>query len=150
MHRLSGTVAWIFINLGVLGSVLPAAAVDHCKNTVSRSDGTIFVKAKGISGTPLWGDALGQEINPFFNGGSCVRAPRPPVGPPGPPGPRPAPPPRVGAAAPLQHDRPPPAPAASPAAPPPPPFLPCSLSPPTNLCTPDKPDAPTSDPLSPL
>ncbi len=53
----------------------PAGAADHCGVKQAR-DGTIYVKASNIVGSPQWGSELGQETNSFDNAASCVASGR--------------------------------------------------------------------------
>lgn len=52
-----------------------AAAVDHCRAAVIRSDGTIRVSARNITGALVWGPQLGDENTAFFNGATCLTGP---------------------------------------------------------------------------
>jgi hypothetical protein len=73
-QRIQG---WAVLGL-VLGCAValaqPAHAVSACKAKVYKKDGTIFVKADGITGAVRWGGAAGQEVNAFDNEGTCVAA----------------------------------------------------------------------------
>ena len=55
-----------------LADVSGARAIEDCAVRVDRSDGTIEVRARGITGTPRWGGESGGESLPFFNTATCV------------------------------------------------------------------------------
>lgn len=50
----------------------PARALDKCKAKINPKDGAIQVSAKGVSGTLLWGNAVGQENKALANTATCV------------------------------------------------------------------------------
>ena len=65
--------AWL--PLGLMLALLgggEAAALEKCKAKIMGKDGTIVVQAKGVQGTLMWGDEVGQETNTFFNAGECI------------------------------------------------------------------------------
>jgi hypothetical protein len=68
--RLAVTIATALLALG--GPAAPAGALDKCKAKINSKDGVIQVSAKGVSGTLLWGNALGQENKALANAATCV------------------------------------------------------------------------------
>ena len=42
-------------------------ALEVCKVKIFKADGTLLVSAKAVDGALLWGNAMGDETNPFFN-----------------------------------------------------------------------------------
>ena len=58
----------------ILVSASSAHAIDRCKVKVDKRTGVILVAATGVSGPLAWGEASGQEVNTFFNSGTCVVA----------------------------------------------------------------------------
>ncbi len=61
-----------------LGLVLAASAhaIDKCKVKIDKKTGVLLVKAKEVTGTLLWGEAEGEETEPFFNADGCVTEPK--------------------------------------------------------------------------
>jgi hypothetical protein len=50
----------------------PVRAVKNCRAKAEKKDGVILVKADAITGNVRWGEAEGQEANPFDNEENCV------------------------------------------------------------------------------
>ncbi len=70
VQRITAAVAAALLVGAVSAS--PSHGVDTCKAKLFKKDGTIRVSAGGVSGTLLWGDAAGDEINAFDNIATCV------------------------------------------------------------------------------
>ncbi len=62
--------ATLMICLLLTLTVEAGATLDKCRAKINGSDGTVLVAAQGVTGTLLWGDAAGSEVNTFF--ASCV------------------------------------------------------------------------------
>jgi hypothetical protein len=60
--------------VAVLMTASSAHAIDKCKVKVDKRTGVILVAATGVAGPLAWGEASGQEVNSFFNSGTCVVA----------------------------------------------------------------------------
>jgi hypothetical protein len=58
--------------VAVLVTASSAHAIDKCKVKVDKRTGVILASATGVGGPLTWGEASGQEVNNFFNSGTCV------------------------------------------------------------------------------
>jgi hypothetical protein len=75
MRNRSRALVLITASVFLFAGVFRAEAVTRCGTRLMK-DGSITVRAAGLTGTPLWGGQLGQEGNSFDNAATCVAGTR--------------------------------------------------------------------------
>ena len=56
-----------------LGAAPPAGAVGKCKAVADKKTGVLRVDAAGVGGPLLWGGAVDEVANAFFNAATCLK-----------------------------------------------------------------------------